>query len=50
ATIMSSLILLTSVITLVYLVYRLFAGYQGPYTGLPNKKPKAPVLREVKAQ
>nr|ULF99588.1 MAG: polyprotein [Enterovirus sp.] len=50
ATVMSSLILLTSVITLVYLVYRLFAGYQGPYTGLPNKKPKAPVLREVKAQ
>ncbi|AVJ35777.1 polyprotein [Enterovirus G] len=50
ATVMSSLILLTSVITLVYLVYRLFAGYQGPYTGLPNRKPKAPVLREVKAQ
>nr|UAJ21489.1 polyprotein [Porcine enterovirus G]UAJ21490.1 polyprotein [Porcine enterovirus G] len=49
-TILSSLVLLTSVITLVYLVYRLFAGYQGPYTGLPNAKPKPPVLREVKAQ
>nr|ULF99585.1 MAG: polyprotein [Enterovirus sp.] len=50
ATILSSLVLLTSVITLVYLVYRLFAGTQGPYTGLPNAKPKAPVLREVRAQ
>ncbi|AAM00276.1 polyprotein [enterovirus G2] len=49
-TILSSLVLLTSVITLVYLVYRLFAGCQGPYTGLPNAKPKAPVLREVRAQ
>nr|BCD33949.1 polyprotein [Enterovirus G] len=49
-TILSSLVLLTSVITLVYLVYRLFAGYQGPYTGLPNAKPKPPVLREVRAQ
>nr|BCD33925.1 polyprotein [Enterovirus G] len=50
ATVLSSLVLLTSVITLVYLVYRLFAGTQGPYTGLPNAKPKAPVLREVRAQ
>nr|UYE91110.1 polyprotein [Porcine enterovirus G] len=50
ATILSSLVLLTSVITLVYLVYRLFAGTQGPYTGLPTAKPKAPVLREVRAQ
>nr|ADW78250.1 polyprotein [Porcine enterovirus 9] len=49
-TILSSLVLLTSVITLVYLEYRLFAGYQGPYTGLPNAKPKPPVLREVRAQ
>nr|UWR86913.1 polyprotein [Enterovirus G] len=49
-TILSSLTLLASVITLVYLVYRLFAGYQGPYTGLPNAKPKPPVLRDVKAQ
>ncbi|QNU12593.1 polyprotein [Porcine enterovirus G] len=49
-TVLSSLVLLTSVITLVYLVYRLFAGYQGPYTGLPNAKPKPPVLREVRAQ
>nr|UJQ88289.1 MAG: polyprotein [Porcine enterovirus 9] len=49
-TILSSLVLLTSVITLVYLVYRLFAGYQGPYTGLPNAKPRPPVLREVRAQ
>nr|ULF99594.1 MAG: polyprotein [Enterovirus sp.] len=49
-TILSSLALLASALTLVYLVYRLFAGFQGPYTGLPNRKPKAPVLREVKAQ
>lgn len=49
-TILSSLALLASVITLVYMVYRLFAGYQGPYTGLPNAKPKPPVLREVRAQ
>nr|BBC70783.1 polyprotein [Enterovirus G] len=50
STVLSSLVLLTSVLTLVYLVYRLFAGYQGPYTGLPNAKPKPPVLRDVKAQ
>nr|BBC70787.1 polyprotein [Enterovirus G] len=50
STVLSSLVLLTSVLTLVYLVYRLFAGFQGPYTGLPNAKPKPPVLRNVKAQ
>ena len=35
---------------MVYVVYKLFAGFQGAYTGLPNAKPKVPTIRTAKVQ
>nr|QFB70730.1 polyprotein [Enterovirus D] len=39
-----------SIAGVVYVIYKLFAGMQGPYTGLPNAKPKVPSLRTAKVQ
>ncbi|QCP69019.1 polyprotein [Enterovirus C96] len=35
---------------MVYVVYKLFAGFQGAYTGLPTQKPKVPTIRTAKVQ
>nr|UXB54273.1 polyprotein [Enterovirus J] len=34
----------------IYIVYKLFAGFQGAYTGLPFNKPKVPTIRQAKVQ
>nr|AXG50466.1 polyprotein [enterovirus B79] len=39
-----------SVAGIIYIVYKLFAGFQGAYTGMPNQKPKVPTLRQAKVQ
>nr|WRK24365.1 polyprotein [Coxsackievirus B1] len=39
-----------SVAGIIYIIYKLFAGFQGAYTGLPNQKPKVPTLRQAKVQ
>nr|QDD55602.1 polyprotein [Echovirus E6] len=39
-----------SVAGIVYIIYKLFAGFQGAYTGMPNQKPKVPTLRQAKVQ
>nr|WHU98780.1 polyprotein [enterovirus D68] len=39
-----------SIAGVVYVIYKLFAGIQGPYTGIPNPKPKVPSLRTAKVQ
>nr|AGA18497.1 polyprotein [Enterovirus C104] len=35
---------------MLYMIYRLFANFQGAYTGMPNPKPKVPTLRAAKVQ
>lgn len=47
---LSALAALTSIAGTVYLIYRLFAGAQGPYSGMPQQKLQKPVPRVVKAQ
>nr|WPW59829.1 polyprotein [Echovirus E9] len=39
-----------SVAGIIYIIYKLFAGFQGAYTGMPNQKPKVPTLRQAKVQ
>nr|QNN88878.1 polyprotein [Echovirus E18] len=39
-----------SVAGIIYIIYKLFAGFQGAYTGVPNQKPKVPTLRQAKVQ
>nr|AUG59420.1 polyprotein [Enterovirus B69] len=39
-----------SVAGIIYVIYKLFAGFQGAYTGMPNQKPKVPTLRQAKVQ
>nr|WHA31336.1 polyprotein [Coxsackievirus B1] len=39
-----------SVAGIIYIIYKLFAGFQGAYTGIPNQKPKIPTLRQAKVQ
>ncbi|WBO25913.1 polyprotein [Echovirus E4] len=39
-----------SVAGIIYIIYKLFAGFQGAYTGMPNQKPKIPTLRQAKVQ
>lgn len=39
-----------SVAGIIYIIYKLFAGFQGAYTGIPNQKPKVPTLRQAKVQ
>ncbi|AWK02676.1 polyprotein [Rabovirus A] len=47
---LSALAALTSIAGTVYLIYRLFAGAQGPYSGMPQQKLQKPIPRVVKAQ
>ena len=39
-----------SVAGIIYIIYKLFAGFQGAYTGMPNQKPRVPTLRQAKVQ
>ncbi|AAK13071.1 polyprotein [Enterovirus B73] len=39
-----------SVAGIIYIIYKLFAGFQGAYTGMPNQKPKVPTLRQARVQ
>nr|QGL06947.1 polyprotein [Echovirus E21] len=39
-----------SVAGIIYIIYKLFAGFQGAYAGMPNQKPKVPTLRQAKVQ
>nr|QQL13751.1 polyprotein [Echovirus E11] len=39
-----------SVAGIIYIIYKLFAGFQGAYTGIPSQKPKVPTLRQAKVQ
>ncbi|AAL69622.2 polyprotein [enterovirus A125] len=34
----------------VFVVYKLFAGFQGAYSGMPQTKPKVPTIRQAKVQ
>ncbi|AAD45119.1 polyprotein [Echovirus E30] len=39
-----------SVAGIIYIIYKLFAGFQGAYSGMPNQKSKVPTLRQAKVQ
>nr|WIK58367.1 polyprotein [Enterovirus B83] len=39
-----------SVAGIIYIIYKLFAGFQGAYSGMPSQKPKVPTLRQAKVQ
>nr|BAD72855.1 polyprotein [Poliovirus 1] len=49
-TILQAVTTFAAVAGVVYVMYKLFAGYQGAYTGLPNKKPNVPTIRTAKVQ
>nr|QAA77674.1 polyprotein [Human enterovirus] len=49
-TILQAVTTFAAVAGVVYVMYKLFAGYQGAYTGLPNKKPNIPTIRTAKVQ
>nr|QMT62774.1 polyprotein [Enterovirus C99] len=49
-TILQAITTFAAVAGVVYVMYKLFAGQQGPYTGLPNKKPGVPTIRTAKVQ
>ncbi|AHY21611.1 polyprotein [Enterovirus sp.] len=39
-----------SVAGIIYIIYKLFAGFQGAYSGMPQPKPKVPTIRQAKVQ
>nr|AIB00480.1 polyprotein [Poliovirus 1] len=49
-TILQAVTTFAAVAGVVYVMYKLFAGHQGAYTGLPNKKPNVPTIRTAKVQ
>nr|AEE25814.1 polyprotein [Enterovirus C96] len=49
-TILQAVTTFAAVAGVVYVMYKLFAGQQGAYTGLPNKKPNVPTIRTAKVQ
>nr|ANV28244.1 polyprotein [Poliovirus 1] len=49
-TILQAVTTFAAVAGVVYVMYKLFAGQQGPYTGLPNKRPNVPTIRTAKVQ
>ncbi|ABM54525.1 polyprotein [Coxsackievirus A20] len=49
-TILQAVTTFAAVAGVVYVMYKLFAGQQGAYTGLPNKKPNIPTIRTAKVQ
>nr|AGV79289.1 polyprotein [Poliovirus 1] len=49
-TILQAVTTFAAVAGVVYVMYKLFAGHQGAYTGLPNKRPNVPTIRTAKVQ
>nr|AGA12751.2 polyprotein [Poliovirus 2] len=49
-TILQAVTTFAAVAGVVYVMYKLFAGQQGAYTGLPNKRPNVPTIRTAKVQ
>nr|QMS47694.1 polyprotein [Enterovirus C] len=49
-TILQAVTTFAAVAGVVYVMYKLFAGHQGAYTGLPSKKPNVPTIRTAKVQ
>nr|AGA12459.2 polyprotein [Poliovirus 2] len=49
-TILQAVTTFAAVAGVVYVMYKLFAGHQGAYTGLPNKRPNIPTIRTAKVQ
>ncbi|ABM54523.1 polyprotein [Coxsackievirus A20] len=49
-TILQAVTTFAAVAGVVYVMYKLYAGHQGAYTGLPNKKPNIPTIRTAKVQ
>lgn len=49
-TILQAVTTFAAVAGVVYVMYKLFAGHQGAYTGLPNKRPNVPTIRAAKVQ
>nr|ANV28233.1 polyprotein [Poliovirus 1] len=49
-TILQAVTTFAAVAGVVYVMYKLFAGQQGPYAGLPNKRPNVPTIRTAKVQ
>nr|ACT31466.1 polyprotein [Enterovirus C96] len=49
-TILQAVTTFAAVAGVVYVMYKLFAGQQGAYTGLPSKKPNVPTIRTAKVQ
>nr|AAS88848.1 polyprotein [Poliovirus 1] len=49
-TILQAVTTFAAVAGVVYVMYKLFAGHQGAYTGLPNRKPNIPTIRTAKVQ
>nr|AFV48061.1 polyprotein [WUHARV Enterovirus 1] len=45
-----SITTILAVVSMVYVIYRLFAGFQGAYSGMPKTAVKKPVLRTAVAQ
>nr|AWU78829.1 polyprotein [Coxsackievirus A5] len=48
--VMQSIATVVAVVSLVYVIYRLFAGFQGAYSGAPKQTLKKPVLRTATVQ
>nr|WAB71105.1 polyprotein [Coxsackievirus A20] len=49
-TILQAVTTFAAVAGVVYVMYKLFAGQQGAYTGLPTKRPNVPTIRTAKVQ
>nr|ALC74272.1 polyprotein [Enterovirus C96] len=49
-TILQAVTTFAAVAGVVYVMYKLFAGQQGAYTGLPSKRPNVPTIRTAKVQ
>nr|ANV28237.1 polyprotein [Poliovirus 1] len=49
-TILQAVTTFAAVAGVVYVMYKLFAGHQGAYTGLPTKRPNVPTIRTAKVQ
>nr|WAB71068.1 polyprotein [Coxsackievirus A20] len=49
-TILQAVTTFAAVAGVVYVMYKLFAGHQGAYTGLPTRRPNVPTIRTAKVQ
>ncbi|APA29022.1 polyprotein [Picornaviridae sp. rodent/Ee/PicoV/NX2015] len=48
--ILQSVAALVALLSAIYIAFKLFYTLQGPYSGLPQKKPQVPTLKEVQIQ